>query len=615
MNAPRQGMVNRLHRPRTVVGISIRGCASTRALLGHCLLLAMTVSATGQEVTFDVQPRLLNLGETAQATLTFHGSRTAPSVEFPSIPGLQITGTGQQMQFGTGGNRVALTYNLFPQRPGTHVIGPYTLQFDGREIQIPEVRLEVRAPDGNASPGDMIFARIQLPDKPPYVHQVFNLELKIYSLPTVELTRDINLLGGFPETGIVLSGFEERQVAREEVNGQFYNVRRFQARARAVSAGTHVFQPILRVGVVDRNQPQRRRDPFFSGFFDDPFARAATTPVNTTAPPETLTVQPIPEEGRPDDFAGAVGQFEFSVDVRPRELQVGEPLTISLRLQGIGNIAAARPPAYADSDQFRAYEARLVGDNPDASAERGAKTFQQVLFPRTDEVHELPALRFSFFDPEAGRYQSITAGPFPLTVHPSPNGESALVLQLPGRTSAKALILGSDIIYLKSAPSRWRGASDRRSRFWLVLGLHASAPLALAGLFLATRRRERLARDVAFARRQAAPRITRAHIRQAEAALRSQSDPSAIFTPLAAGVAAYFGHRLNLPPGAVDAALVLEKLGNAKADPSDLETWQKFFSLADQVRFASAPAVSREELSNWIPTVAALLRKVERSRL
>jgi hypothetical protein len=580
--------------------------------------LALPLSAAALDVSFDVQPRMLNLGETAQASLVFHGVRTAPNIEFPQIPGLQITGTGQQMQFGTGGSSVTLTYNLFPQKAGTHTIGPYALEFNGEQIQIPEITLEVRARDGtsDSSSQEMIFARITLPEQPPYIHQVFDIVLGLYSQPGVELTRDVNLLGGFPESGFVIGNFEELQTTREEVNGQFYNLRRFRARARALTAGTFNLQPALRAGVVDRS-PQRRRDPF-GGFFDDPFfGGPAATPVNVAVPPASLAIRPIPDEGRPANFGGAVGQFDFAVDVRPRELKVGEPITISLRLQGAGNIAAAMPPSYREGESYKAYEARQVGDTPENTAEGGTKTFEQVVMPRTEALHELPALQFSFFDPVVSQYRTVSAGPFPLTVHPSANGANSLMLQIPGGAAAggSSLVLGSDIVYLKPAPVRWRNRGADSSIQPFLVGLHAAAPLALAGLFFATRRRNRLATDVALARRQKAPRSARANLRKAEAALKESSAPSAVFAPLAAAVFDYFGHRLNLPPGAVDAPLILEKLRAAKADGAILAKWQEFFTLSDQIRYASSSDLSRNALETWISAVAALLRKAERIRL
>ena len=583
------------------------------ALLG-LLFFSGALSAGAMDVTFDVQPRLLNLGETAQATLTFHGVRSAPNIEFPAIPGLQITGTGQQMQFGTGGSRVILTYNLFPQKPGTHFIGPYTLEFNGEQIQIPEVALEVRAPQGGtaASTNEMIFARITLPDTAPYIHQVFDIVLGLYSLPGVELTREVNLLGGLPESGFVLSPFEELQTVREEIGGQFYNLRRFRARARALTAGTFTLSPALRVGVVDRNQ--RRADPFFdSPFFGGP----AATPVNLAMPKADLAIRPIPAEGRPADYNGGVGRFDLAIDVRPRELEVGKPITVSIRLEGSGNIAAVLPPSYRDADQYKAYEARQVGAAPDAAAEGGAKTFEQVVIPRTESLAELPALQFSFFDPESAQYRTVAAGPFPLTVHPSANGSSSLLLQVPGSTAGggSSLVLGSDIIYLKPAPARWRNGNGAGLRPPVLAALHAAAPLALAGLYFATRRRNRLAADIALARRQQAPRSARASLRRAETALKESAAPAAVFAPLAAAVADYFGHRLNLPPGAVEAPLILDKLRGARADADLVAKWQEFFALSDRIRYAPDSSLSRETLAAWITDVTALLRKAERIRL
>lgn len=591
---------------------------ATWARWGFTLFVfAFALSTAATDVTFDIQPRLLNLGETANATLEFYGVQGLGGVDLPPVDGLSIANQGVIQQTINGKHSVRMNYRIVPRRAGTFTIGPYSLDLNDETLQIPEIRLEVRpASDiGKIDEREIIFARLHVPDTPPYVHQVFDLILHLYYLPTVELGRDISLLGGFPETGFVLGPFEELQLAREEVDGQVYNLRRFRTRVRALTSGTFTLEPSLRAGIIEPNQT-RRRDPF-SGFFDSPFFGVPTTPVSVSAPPQTFTVRAIPEEGRPADFSGAVGQFSFTADVRPRELKVGEPITVTLHLQGTGNIAAARPSAYAETDLFRAYEARLLGDTPAPSADHGAKAFEQVLMPRTADLQELPALHFSFFDPDAEQYRTVTAGPFSLTVHPSENGANALVLQIPGANggSGKTLVLGTDIFYIKSAPAHWMPPPTHRLHRRIALGSYAAAPLALAGLWLATRRRNRLQRDVAFARRQKAPRSARANLRQAEAALRATPTPAAVFAPLLAAVLDYFGHRLNLPPGAVDAALLHQKFTAAHMPDADQARWQEFFALADQTLYGIAPPLSRTELATWISTVATLLRKAERSRL
>lgn len=583
-----------------------------------CLLVcALVLSAHAREVAFDVQPRLLNLGETAHATLTFTGIRAVPHIQFPPVDGLQITGAGQQMQFGTGGSQVSLTYNLFPQKTGQITIGPYELQLNGETIHIPEVKLEVRPRGDTHGNGDqqMLLARLVLPGQPPYLHQVFDLVLKLYSLPGVQLSRDVNLLGGLPESGFVISNFEELQTVREELGGQLYNVRRFRARARGMAAGTFRIEPALRVGVVDPNQRRQRRD-VFDGFFD-PFGGPVATPVNLGVPAVDLTVRSIPTAGRPADFAGAVGTFQFDVDVRPQELSVGEPLTITLRLQGSGNIAAALPPAYQDSDGYKAYEARQTGETPAPAAERGSKVFEQVVIPRSESVRELPALQFSYFDPTTEQYQTVQAGPFPITVHPSATGSDSLVLQVPGQTASGggALVLGSDIIYLKPAPTYWRKPEKSPARKKMIVATHAAAPLILAGLLLLTQRRNQLATDVALARRQKAPRSARAKLIEAERTLKTNGEASAVFAALAAAVADYFGHRLNLPPGAVGPSLILAQLEKAHVQEKTLRRWREFFAISEQVRYASQGRLAPDALREWLGTTTALLRQAERIKL
>ena len=97
--------------------------------------------------------------------------------------------------------------------------------------------------------------------------------------------------------------------------------------------------------------------------------------------------------------------------------------------------------------------------------------------------------------------------------------------------------------------------------------------------------------------------------------MKSSASPAAVFEALAAAAADYFGHRLNLPPGAVEAPLILEKLRAAKADDDTLAKWREFFALSDQIRYASASDLSRDALETWIATVASLLRKAERVKL
>ena len=585
-------------------------------------------SAIAATVDWDIQPRILNLGEPATATITFHGTSAPGSLSLPDIDGLSIQPAGRSSNTsfvnGRASSSITFNYTLFPRRAGDYTLGPYQLTGpDGEDpIELPAITLTVRAPDPDAPQSEMLFARVEASTPTPYVQQSFDLILRIYALPTVELARDIRLAGGFPESGFVQSAFEELQTVREETAGQIYVVRRFRARFRALTAGDFDIAPILRVGVVDRaSRNARRRTSPFDGFFDDPFFNPpAATPVDLAAPPLTLHVRPVPAEDRPADYTGAVGQYRFEADVRPRELKVGEPLTVTLRLTGRGNLSTARPPSYTDTDTYKTYDPRQSGDAPDPSSDTGTTTYEQVVIPRTTDLTALPALTFTYFDPDADTYQTTTAGPFPLTVHESDSSSSALLVQIPATDTpdrARALILGTDIIYLQPAPTHWLApASSPLPRLIGTIALFATPILALVVLYLTTRHRRHLATDIAYARRLKAPRVARAALRRAEAAARAPTpNPQAIFEPLTEAATTYFAHRLNLLPGAATPPAILAVLEKSPLPPEALTQWRDFFTLSDAIRYGATPTLPPTTLTQWPTLLLTLLRQAERTRL
>ena len=126
-----------------------------------------------------------------------------------------------------------------------------------------------------------------------------------------------------------------------------------------------------------------------------------------------VRVLPLPEEGRPLDFTGAVGRFEVSAEARPRELALGEGLELELEITGAGNLATLGPPRL---DRLAGFHLRGAID----SKERGVRRVRYDLAPRSAAVKEVPAIAFAFFDPEppAG-YRTAWTRPIPIAVFPA----------------------------------------------------------------------------------------------------------------------------------------------------------------------------------------------------
>jgi hypothetical protein len=184
-----------------------------------------------------------------------------------------------------------------------------------------------------------------------------------------------------------------------------------------------------------------------------------------------------------------------------------------------------------------------------------------------------------------------------------------------GEIASRPDVVGADIAYSKPAPSRWVdvGAAPwhRRPAF---LAAQLVPPFVLALVFLAVRRREELDRNVQLARRQMAPRAARAAIAKARAAL-SRGDAREFVEALWEATAAYFGNRLNLPPGQVEKAVVLEALRRGGLDVGSRSDLESLFDRCDQIRFGGADRPEPAEMEKMVEQLSAILRACEKVKM
>lgn len=590
------------------------------ALLGLTVRLALAQ----ESVTLDVQPRVLKVGEIANCSITITGPQGGAAPGLPPIPGFELAGTSQQSNLsivnGASQTTVTFIYQLAALEAGTFQIGPFRYERNGQTHNLGPVEVTVvksQAPAGGTASSqqeDFLFATLTASQPEAYVQQPIQLELALY-------WRDLNIdrevgLNGFDTTGLRLGGWQELQVSREAVKGEVFEVRRFRCQAVPLTAGTFTLSPQLRVGVLVRTR-QSRSDPFFGGAFDDLFFggfRAQPTDVNV--PPLSLTIRDLPAEGRPPEFNGAVGQFQLEVRAQPAAVAVGEPVTVTARISGPGNLDTVGAPLIPVADDFRRYEPKLVNQD----ADRQQKIFETVLIPKHAGISNLPPVRFAFFDPAAGRYQTLEHPPSPLRVEGQSAATKIIQMAEGGAGRARPETTGIDITHLKTHAPRWREPTRSAGGVAGTVALHSLPLLALVGSGWLARRRHRLQTDHAHARRRQAPRSARKALAETLRCL--ENEPAPRFYEAVWGVlVAYFGNRFNLAPGEVSAGEVSRRLLAAGWSVDRVHRLAQLFEQCESGRFGATAGTAQplpaDEQKAWrtrLDGLVEMMRDCEKLR-
>ncbi len=134
----------------------------------------------------------------------------------------------------------------------------------------------------------------------------------------------------------------------------------------------------------------------------------------------SLVVAAAPLEDRPNSFAGAVGKgFSLEVSADRSVVQLGDPIALTLSVRGDGNLAGLSLPSFGasgelDPEHFHLPEGEVPGRLTD-----DAKVFRLSLRVLDEAVSEIPALSYSWFDPELEQYQTTRSRPIALSVRPA----------------------------------------------------------------------------------------------------------------------------------------------------------------------------------------------------
>jgi tetratricopeptide (TPR) repeat protein len=488
------------------------------------------------------------VGEAAVLSIEVEGSQDASAPELGDVAGIvaRYVGPATEMRFENGRMSSSIThrYQLIGRQAGRFTLGPFAVTVDGETLRTEPVVLQVlpagqggaAAGRGEAAPALSIEARLGRDD--PFVGERVPLSIRVL-IPGDARVDDLQ----FPtvQADAVTVGEMPQPTQREErIGGRPYRVLYIDTHLTPLAAGGRDLTVSMAMNVLE---PRRGNRGVF-GMFGNMLAERR--PVELRSEPIRFSPRDLPA-GRPSGFAGAVGTFDLEISAAPLVVHAGDPVTVRIAVTG-DNLTQVRPPRFAQIDGFRVYDPVPVKDGG-----AGRRMIEQVVIPQSPGADELPALSFSFFDPQGGAYRTVHRGPIALNVEAASNLSSGVVAEgESGRLERAQGPLGRDIVYIKNAPGDWvrvRSSWVGSPGFWIFNALPA---LACAFLWWRQRRENLLAANPALQRF----RTAESKAREALSALSVRPAESGFFDELSRTLGEFLAAKLGLPPGAGEAARI-----------------------------------------------------------
>jgi len=457
-------------------------------------LLAPALGASGQEVATQITSSQTRVGEPVQLTVTVTGGRPAKMPPTISVKGLQINLAGQRssssMQLGNGGFQMNTTttyiYLVVPQFEGEFTIPAFEVTVDGRAFRTQPTRLSV---SGGASapppqtipsiPGQIpqtggqdgattrpYFAELVISKKKAYVGEVIPAELRFYF--NARIGGQLGDRPAFGGEGFTVQKFSNATKRDQVIDGENFTVFTFQTSITPAKAGTLEIPPAkLETRLqLPGNAPQGIPDIFGQMLPPGMFSDTREVTVETRA--AKIEVSPLPKEGRPDDFSGAIGKFTLDAGVTPKKPEPGDPVALTVTVAGQGNFEAMGPPVLTDDQDWRSYPPSDKITKSDSIGYTAERSFEFALIARKDQT-QTPGIRFSYFDPSTSKYETLVQAPLPVDARAGTSAPAATASTTDSpRPSPSPSPTGTpDIAVMAGGTSNWISVLQRRD-FWIV---------------------------------------------------------------------------------------------------------------------------------------------------
>ncbi|MDA3861291.1 MAG: BatD family protein [Melioribacteraceae bacterium] len=359
----------------------------------------------------------------------------------------------------------------------------------------------------------------------------------------------------------------------------------------------------LEIPVLVKRKAQRSNDPFDSFFNDSFFGRTETIQFLATSNKVTINVSPLPEKGKPESFAGAVGEFNFNATLDKNEVKANDAVTLKLQVSGKGNIElidlpeVKLPPGF---EQFDPKSSKNVKNNGIVS---GNKSEEYLIVPRVPGRKEILPLMFSYYNPKLKKYIGQESPKFIINVT---QGDKEYATTNSGFSKEDVKLLSQDIRFIQTSNFDLE-KKDRgdliKSWFWGMLIF----PLFLMFVVLGVKKRQdKLSGNVQLVKSRKAEKKAKLRLKDAQKAL-DENNLEKYYDEVSKGLFGYLEDKFQLQKSESSIEKVSTLLAKSNVNSDLIREVEEIIEKCEFSRFApQAPEVASDLYNETVKVIVEI---------
>ncbi|MDC3260430.1 BatD family protein [Winogradskyella sp.] len=581
------------------------------------LLLVFAYSTAIAQVKFEAKVSKNTLGVNERLRIDFEMNQDGDNFVPPSFQDFTVVGgpnTSVSNYWSNGKRSFTKTYSYFlsPKKQGSFTVKQAQIEIDGQVYKtfpiIIKVTKAIEKPKDPNDPAYIASQKIHLVAEvsktSPYLNESITVLYKLYVAPNIAA----NILG------------DKQTPQYEDFWNQNIEVRAFRPQNAKFKGEDYRYVILKKVVLYPQKTGKLKLEPYVINLnIDVPTSRydifgnriVRKVQQSITSSTRIVNVKPLPEEGKPADFKGAVGDFNFSVTASKSSLDAGESLQAKVRVSGKGNLKLFELPKITVPSSLEVYEPEHKENvRTNLAGMQGEILDVYTIVPQYKGKYPLPEVSFSYFDPKAKTYKRLTSEQLVIDVV---NGPSSVNTDTASNntvnTNKQAVTTNSSTFSFIKTNATWISKKEQSfflsNIFWLLFLL----PFLLIPLAIFVRRnQEKRNADIVGNKRRKADRLAKKYLSDAKKALGKKE---AFYIALEKAFHNYLKAKLHIETSDFNKEKIQSLLTERNVD---LTVVSEFISILENCELARYTPITHVTMKNdyekSVITIAAIDKKI-----